>query len=232
MKILTIAIAIMCAGCASSQQPSELTKAPARKESPKYIPQLLRVKEFNSATLARAANHYISLGEARAIKELKLLEEDIVVSASRRFQRNERIGWVCRIIFQGPKDLPLRPPAYGGLSLPRLTMPLDRWPLYPVAESKGVHFVLSEGYTLAGVAERASDYVDYCSTKGAFRTTKLKVPSREDALHAFDALENSQRWKDLKWKDSGPGTRYTMSQQWVLEKIKAQATSIPDEANP
>jgi hypothetical protein len=181
------------------------------------VPDLFTKKELNAATLAQAANHYIDMGETRAIKSLKALGEDHAV----------RIGLVCRIIFQGNDGKPLRQPRYGGLSLPYLTMPLEQWPLYPVAESEGVFFVLSEGYILGGVAERVTDYIDYCSTTGNFRKTKVEVPTHEEAMRAFDSFKNEQRWKIIKWKDEGPGTKYTISEDWVLRSIEAQAISIP-----
>jgi len=106
-------------------------------------------------------------------------------------------------------------------------MPLERWPLYPVAESDGVFFVLSEGFLLAGMAERASEYVDYCSRTGTFRKTKVKVPSQDEATEAFNALKEAKRWKMIKWKDEDHGTKYTISEDWVLRYIAAQATSIP-----
>ncbi len=193
------------------------------------LPELFKRKEFTCDTLAVAANYYIELGEDRAIKELKMLEEDFGASMKRGFQRNERIGWVCRIVFNGARGKPLRPPMYGGLSLPRLTMPLERWPLYPVAESDGVFFVLSEGYSLAGVAERVSDYIDYCKSTGTFRKAKVKVPTQGEAIKAFKAFKDDKRWKIIKWKGEGPGTKYTMSEDWVLRDIEAQATSIPKQ---
>ena len=191
------------------------------------VPELFSKKEFNCTTLAKAANHYISLGSEQAIKELKKLEEDHIAGMKRGFHTNERIGWVCRLIFQGKNDKPLRQPLYGGLSLPRLTMPLKHWPLYPIAKSKGVYFVLSEGYSLAGRAERASDYIDYCSSSGSFRKVKLMVPSQDEAIKSYNAFKKGKRWTVIKWKDKGPGTKYTMSEEWVLRDIEAQATSTP-----
>jgi len=215
MKTLLVAFSTLIA----------MTAAQARQ----VVPELFTKKQFNAAILAQAANHYIGMGEAEAIKALKALEKDHSKAIDRGFHTNERIGWICRIVFQGTNGKPLRQPMYGGLSLPYLTMPLERWPLYPVAESDGVFFVLSEGYMLAGVAERASDYIAYCSANGDFRKTKVKKPSRNEAVSAFDALKKSNQWTMIKWKDEGPGTKYTMSEEWVLRDIEAQATSIPKE---
>lgn len=229
MKSLALIVAFACVGCASSDSILAEPASPPSVQLGEEVPQIFKVREFNSATLADAANHYIALGEARAIKELKALDEDFVESMDRGFHRNERIGWVCRIIFAGKGTKPLRPPMYGGQSLARFITPLERWPLYPVAESDGVFFVLSEGYVLAGVAERASDYIDYCSANGDFRRTKVKKPTRNEAISAFYALKKSNRWAMIKWKDEAPGAKYTLSEELVLRDIEAQATSIPKE---
>jgi hypothetical protein len=189
-------------------------------------PDLFRIKEFNSKMLADAANYYISLGEDRAIKELKALEGRASIGGV-SFDRNPRIGWVCRIIFKGAQGEPLREPGLGGLSLPHLTMPIERWPLYPVADSDGVFFVLDERYRVAGWPERLSDYIDYCHNKGEFRKTYLKVPTQDMATKAFLALKESERWKLIKWKDEAIGIKYTFSEEWVLKYIENQTKEIP-----
>ena len=191
------------------------------------VPDLFTKEQFNAATMAQAANHYIGLGEVKAIEALKALEEDHVAAIDEGINTNERIGWICRIIFLGKEGKPLRQPQYGGLRLPYLTMPLERWPLYPIAQSDQVFFVLSEGYVLGGLAERASKYIDYCSTTGSFRTTQVKVPLHEDAIKAFNTLRESNHWKMIKWTDQGPGSKYTMNEESILRYIEAQATSIP-----
>lgn len=225
MKIPALILAFACIGCSSPG--TRLSEASSANVEPGgNIPQIFKVKEFNCLNLADAVNHYIALGEASAITELKALEEDLGESMDRGFSRNERIGWICRIVFQGSKGKPLRQPLYGGLGLPYMSMPLERWPLYPVAESEGVFFVLSEGYMLAGAAEPAKDYIDYCSANGEFRKTKIKKPTHQEAVSAFDSLKKSRQWAMIKWKDEHHGTTYTMSEEWVLRYIEAQLNFI------
>ena len=196
---------------------------------PGEIPDLLERREFNCATLADAANYYIEIGEKRAIRELMLLEEDSSRSMERGFNRNERIGWICRIVFRGRNDAPLRPPRYGALHLPYGSMPLERWPLYPVAEAKGLYFVLSEGYLLAGVAERASAYIEYCRSTGTFRKSKLDIPTPDEAVAAFNSIKRSEPWRMIKWQDEGPGFSYTMHEDWILGSLQEQATKTPEK---
>ncbi len=226
MKILALIVTFLCLG---SLRHSPLSAEPALPPSTQLggeVPQVITVREFNSATLSEASNYYIGFGEDRAIKELKALEQGLGESISQNFDRNERIGWICRIIFKGEQGQPLRQPNYGGLSLPRFTMPLERWPLYPIAESDGVFFVLSQGYTLLGQAERASDYIDYCSTAGEFKKTLLEIPTREHAIEAFDSFKKAERWTMIKWQVERQCSKYTMYESWVLRGIEVQASSI------
>lgn len=222
MKSLVIFVAFACSGCVS------IDSLRARIPLGRKVPQLFKVKEFTCVTLAEAANHYIALGEVQAIQELKALEENRRLSR-RSFNRDERIGWVCRIIYAGKGDKSLRPPYYGGLDLPVLTMPMERWPLYPIAETDGVYFVLSEGCLLGGLAERASEYVDYCSSTGEFRKTSVAVPTHDEAVEAFHSFKSARRWTMIKWIDKRPWVTYTMDEDWVLSRIEKQATLIPKD---
>ncbi|GAA5496410.1 hypothetical protein Rhal01_02593 [Rubritalea halochordaticola] len=209
--------------CACSLHASE------PKDQKGNIPELFKKKEYNCATIAKAANYYISLGEEQAVKELKQLENNEPDLSIDGFSNNTRIGWVCRIVFQPSKNEPLRPPAYGGLHLPRHTMPLKRWPHYPLAESDGVYFVLADGYILAGVAERASAYIDYCRRHGKFRKDKVKVPTRAEATTALQSLIQSKRWKAIKWKDQAHGSQYTYDENSRIKFLRNQADQTPQK---
>src|SRR5262249_40890802 len=111
------------------------------------VPALFKGRAFTCATLAEVVNHYVALGEDAAVKELKALVPKGFSGFKRGFSMDERIGWVCRILFEPKGTEPLRPPGLGGLSLP--PMPLKEWPFYPVARSGETYCVLSEGYMLA-----------------------------------------------------------------------------------
>jgi hypothetical protein len=191
-------------------------------------PLLFREKPFICAALAEAANHYVALGEKAAIKELEALTSDWTKDHRRgEFSRNERVGWVCRVLFQPKEKEPLRQPSFGALHLPRNSMPLKAWPLYPVASSGKSYFVLSEGYSVAGHPEDPKDYLKYCRPDGKFRTELVPIPTRDQALEDLEALRKSDAWKAIKWKDSGPGFSYTFSEEWCWRFIKAQAEKMP-----
>ena len=198
------------------------------------IPGLFRKKAFHAADLAEAVNHFVALGEKEAAKELARLapryfdfETPIKERIARGFEVPDRVGWTLRILFSPQKAQPLRAPRYGGLMLPTLTMPLTRWPLYPVAASGSSYFVLGEGYNLGGSPENPLKYLKYCQTEGSFRTQPVLVPTREQALKDVVALRQSEAWKAIKWKDSEAGHSYTMPEGATWNYLKAQADSIP-----
>lgn len=197
---------------------------PSRAEPPK----LFREKSFTCATMAKAANYYIALGEKASIKELESEILDWDKDFEGQFSRNARIGWVCRIVFQPKGKQPLRGPAYGELHLPWNSMPLTKWPLYPVARTGSSYFALGEGYTLLGVREDPKHYLNYCREKGKFRTERVPEPTKRQALKDLEELRQSEAWKAIKWKDSGEGFSYTISESWIWEFIKAQVEEMPE----
>ena len=134
---------------------------------------------------------------------------------------------MCRILFMSRDGKPLRPPFYGALDLPYLTMPLERWPLYPVAQSGATYFVLSEGYSLGGRAEWTSSFLDYCRKTGTFRRKMVMVPSRTRAQSDAARLRLSPAWTMIKWTDEGPGTKYVMDKEGVSKHIQNQADMTP-----
>ena len=189
-------------------------------------PELFQEETFTAATFAEAVNHFVSLGEEAAVNELRGLSSDTFTDFKRGFRINERIGWMCRVLFD-PKDTqPIREPGFGGLWLPYHTMPLANWPRYPVAFSGSTYFVLSEGYILGGAPEDPKAYIEYCRKNGVFRNMKVPIPTKAQALKDAAALRKSKAWKDIKWEDSGENWSYTMNEGWIWKFIQKQAEDI------
>ena len=193
------------------------------------IPNLFRERSFNASTIAEAVNYFAALGEDAANIELNKIasEEDLPrVWTSRGFSRSERVSWICRILFRPKGTAPLRRPWFGALQLPFETMPVSKWPLYPVAASGKSYFVLSEGYAVAGLPEDPKHYIAYCRTTGVFRKHPVTVPTRAQAQKDAIALRQSPAWRAIKWKDSGQGFSYAMSEEKTWKFVRAQADSI------
>jgi len=180
--------------------------------------------------LARVANKFIALGEEGAVKELERLCETTKESKDPLYEYEvaQQVSTICRIIFKPKEGTPMRGPYLGGaMNLPHESMDLKDWPLFPLAESDGVYFMLVSGYILAGMAETGREYLDYCRSAGTFRTTPVIIPTEKIAQHALDNLLSSAAWKKIKWKDSkwfkgGGGWSYDMPESGVIEYLKTQ----------
>ena len=195
------------------------------------LPKLLRQRDFNCADIAEAVNHFVRLGEQQACDVLLTTAPNHSFGEIGKieFSLTERVGWLCRVLFQSRDGVPLRLPGYGGQNLPYLTMPLKSWPLYPVAHSGESYFILAEGYSGTGIPESPKRYLEYCRKTGVFLKGEVPVPSRETAQRDALALRKYQVWSAVKWTDSGPGTTYTMSEEWCWKPIQKQADDTPPE---
>lgn len=196
------------------------------------VPRLFQAETFTAKSFAEAVNHFIALGQDAAVEELRGLtldrDTDFALHGNGAWSVNERVGWVCRVLFEAKAKEPLRPPAFGALAaLPESTMPHKDWPLYPVVLSGSTYFVLSEGYSLAGRAEDPKAYIEYCRQTGVFRKDSVTVPTKAQALKDAAALRQSTAWKAIKWKDSGVGWSYTLSETGTWEFVQNQAETIP-----
>lgn len=197
------------------------------------VPKLFCEQAFTCATLADAVNHFVGIGEDAAVKELQQLSEVEAAEAAqnrgfntRGFSINERIGWVCRILFEpksGPKLPPyLRAPKFGKLDIPEKFMPIWKWPLYPVVLSGSTYFVLGENYSDDNnTREEPKHYIEFCRENGNFRTTPVKVASKAQVLKDADAFHQSDLWQSIQWVDES-GFSYPMGEQWTWGFIQKQ----------
>ena len=199
------------------------------------VPKLFTEKNFNSTTLAEAVNHFVAIGQTATVKELQeLAHQKNANNASffgQGFSVDERIGWVCRILFIPQGSDSLRPPQYGYLSLPEKFMPATEWPLYPIAQSGSTYIVLGENYTTRHTPEKPEHYIAYCVKHGTFRKDPVAVPTKEQALKDTLAFRASDRWKHIKWEDEN-GVSYPMGEQFAWAFFQNQARLIPDAPKP
>jgi hypothetical protein len=192
------------------------------------IPKLFCQPEFNSVTLVDAANHFIAIGEQAAVKELEDIAANDATNRTWMFSRgNERIGWMCRMLFEPKGSSPLRAPNYGRLNLPEKSITLAKWPLYPVVLSGSTYFVLSEGYVTDQVPEDPKHYIEYCRSHGRFRITPIATSTREQAMKDAANLRQSDMWRSIKWEDE-MGVSYPFGQQWNWAYLQRQAASMPE----
>jgi hypothetical protein len=212
------------------------------------VPKLFCEKPFTSATLAEAVNRYVAIGEEATIKELQQISSQEnsknEIFAGKGFSVNERVGWMCRILYE-PKEpslliaksgilipektKPLRAPKFGVLSMPENTMPVEKWPLYPVAFSGSTYVVLKQGYTDSGTPEELAHYLAYCKSNGTFRKTPVLVPTKKQAEKDIAMLRQSEPWQAIKWEDNN-GFSFPMGEQWTWAFIQNQAKAIPTQS--
>jgi hypothetical protein len=210
--------AVQCQTTRRSPRPRLVVQTPADRVA--NAPLLFQEYWFDASKLAEAVNHFVALGEDAAVEELMALAADINLRG--------RIGWVCRVLFIPRGRKPLRPPMYGGYPfLPVASMPLERWPLFPVVRSGSTYFVLGEGYVLGGFPESAQHYITYCRENGTFRRKPVKVPGREQALKDFAALRRSKAWKAIGWPGKSAKENETWRESQLEPFIQEQAESIP-----
>jgi len=193
------------------------------------VPKLFCEKAFTCATLADAANHFIGLGEDGAVKELEQLSEIEADEAeqnnfnARGFSINERIGWVCRILFEPKNGAYIRAPKFGKLDIPEKYMPIAKWPLFPVVLSGSTYFVMSESYSDDNdTPEEPKHYIEYCQANGNFRKMPVKLADPAQVLQDAATLHNSAPWQDIQWLDDS-GYSYPMGDQWTWGFIQKQA---------
>jgi hypothetical protein len=231
MKLLIICVALGMSGICQAE-----------------VPKLLTERAFTSASLAEAANHFITIGEQATFKELKAFLVEDCTHTNYRFNRgynvDERIGWILRIVYEPKEGIPmlvsktgtlipgnivqLRAPSFGSLDIPENSMPAEKWPLYPLALSGSTFIVLKERYNAKGVPETISHYMDYCKDNGVFRKMPVAVPTRQQALKDAEQLRQSIPWKAIKWVDNG-GIGFPMGEQWMWGFIQKQARAIPED---
>ena len=183
--------------------------------------RLLIIRTLNSTDWAQIANDYMAKGEEKACAEL-------IEKSQRKFDPahpidpNVRASFVVRLIFQPRAKTPLRPPGLGGLPLPEKSMPLRSWPLYPFFQTRGVLFLMWEGYVLAGLPEPCSSYIAYCKKEGKFRKAPYNVPSAGQTNLALTAFLKSSQWTGIKWSFKSPSYSYNYPPQMIEGYLKQQ----------
>jgi hypothetical protein len=189
----------------------------------------LRSDDTSPAQLARDARTLLALDRDEAIA---LLERHAVSdsasadtasaarAASPDFDRNERIGWLCRVVFVDAATLPVRAPRRGAVALPYLSMPEDKWPHFPLAIHDGCIFVLAEGLQLAGLPEPMSDYFAYLKREAQLSRALYAEPDVDAADRALQRLCESQRWREIRWGKDGTNPSYWFSEAAVRQSVR------------
>lgn len=167
----------------------------------------------------RVANFLIGLGEEKAY-------ELLAAEAKKKDQfwdHNIQIAILSTLLWRNEETHPLRRMGLGGATnLPEHSMLEKDWPLFPLCFSEGVPFLLERSYIVAGHFEAGLDYLGYCRRNGIFRQQSYPIPTRDAAEQALAVLFASEKWRSLKWEDSGEGWSYKMDEDLVKTELQAQ----------
>ncbi|MDX9721615.1 MAG: hypothetical protein RBU37_12770 [Myxococcota bacterium] len=151
------------------------------------------LQDFDSYRLERnleAAQALQDLGEAQAVAWLQSWAEQHPDDLSTFV--------MCRMLFQGKDDAPLRRPALGGPVFVGAGS-LDDWPLEPITLFEGIPILVVRGYMLGGHPESAQDYLAYCIQNGSWVSGKYALPTPEEV---DDALTRFIEQYDLTEEDA------------------------------
>jgi len=152
------------------------------------IPELFRNPDVNPAILAKAVNHFVALGEKRALAVFMDYDP-------------ERVNWVCMILFLPKKHQPPLdgPKTNGPWKAPFNDIPDFDLPCYPAAAAGRSYFVLVKASTYGGIGEPVKSFTARCRAEGVFRTKPIPVPTHAEAQADALALRKSEDWLDIQW---------------------------------
>ncbi len=190
------------------------------------VPLLFRQTAFTPATLAQAVNHYVAIGEEASIYELTAVDAsgDIAPHVSNLIL-DQRIAWVCQILFRPNDNQPIGNPYTGGFGPPYYPMASDSLPLVPLVTAGSSYFVMSDRMLFAGCPVPISDYLDRCRSSGSFRQSPVPVPTRAQALSDLAMLRKTHAWQEFRWQEFR--AYYGDSEAGCWKFMKNQALSIP-----
>jgi len=185
-------------------------------------PRLFTERAVSPERIAEAVNHFVELGEEAADAELRHLHATLKPDPTGWIDANERLLWVCRVLYD-PKAGELIPmPALGAPPWPFRELPDGHWPQHPIARSGSSYFVLC-GHELDGVPEQLPGYLDGCRRRGTFRMKNVPVPTRDQTLEDAASLRRSQAWREMNWPQTPAGAP---DDEWLRRFIEEQASAI------
>lgn len=161
-------------------------------QSPATASVMLKERNLSCADWAKVANHYIALGEQKAIEDLA----DRTSSNPTRFAiSNTHACHIARLLYWPKPKEELRPPKLGAAAIVDGTRDPSGWPQFPFAFQNGVWFLIARDYQTTEPQEKAKAYLDYLKENGVFRKVPYAVPSRKQAEAAYSRLLDSPSWK-------------------------------------
>jgi len=216
-------------GCSEAQQedPRRVHEFVAPNESERLspnLPGLFRDSEINCASFAEAVNHFVAMGQERAIESLR----DLVAHKPQGTMWDKleyRTACVCRVLFEPKRgEAPRLPGCICWGIVPWTSMRSEKWPLLPVIQSGSSFFVIKQCGVFTGLMEPSTSYLCYCFAHGDFRQIPVPMPNRPQARQDLEALRESATWKAINWQERSSGG----GEKFILGEFARQAEQTPN----
>jgi hypothetical protein len=157
------------------------TEKVSLKDLPDYQTAAYRVDPYIQAAAMLQAS-----GKDKASATLLKLARDREV--------DHQVIVLCRMLFVRKAKGGFRRPLIGAAHFLGDTDYVD-WPLEPIELVDGVPFLITEGYSLKGRAERAESYLKYCIENCTWNSSRFQPKTEQQKRKALDKLLASPKWK-------------------------------------
>jgi hypothetical protein len=169
------------------QKSPESIKLPELKGLPDSVEQ-----DFKCDAYIEAATAIQALGPKRGLIALAKFSAD---SPDRTMPVDMRLIILCRMLF-------VKRPFPGEFRRPGIGAPVflggtthDDWPLEPIELVDGVPFLITMGYSLAGLPESAERYLAYCMANCDWNSFQFQPKTHSEKAVALSRLLGSGKWK-------------------------------------
>ena len=155
-----------------------------------------QIQKYKVNPYLKVAIRLQNMGQEQAIHTLKNLAED--------HDNDNKIIVLCRMLFEKGNESEFRRPLIGKATFPGGTDSSD-WPLEPIEIMNGIPFIIARGYSVAGIPETGSHYLEYCITNCTWRIELYELGSNAEKHIAVNLLIASPKWKkqlseeEIKW---------------------------------
>lgn len=154
--------------------------------------------DFKVDALIRAATELQALEKIEAMSFFLTFAKDSYKNNS--FDGEQALIALCRMLFTQRKSSAKK--AKPEFRRARIGEPgflgdtdYDDWPLEPIEIIGGIPFLIVQGYTLAGFAEPADRYIEYCIGNCDWNDYRFRVVTMAQKQAALEKLLASPKWK-------------------------------------
>jgi hypothetical protein len=132
-------------------------------------------------------------------KGLQQLGQDKAVVRLRKWAKSRKnteipVIVLTRMLFEKKGGGEIRRPGIGGAAFLGGTNYED-WPVEPITLHQGIPILITQGYTLMGLAEPSEAYLDECLKNGIWRTVKYTEADHTRLEKIIEDFIRTTKWK-------------------------------------